>query len=58
MSLGGDPAGQFLLDAIGRAVNAGIVIVISAGNDGEDAAKGDNADPFALSRGAGNIRAR
>ncbi|MCY7397263.1 MAG: S8 family serine peptidase, partial [Sphingomonas bacterium] len=30
-------------------VNAGIVIVISAGNDGEDAAKGINADPFALS---------
>ena len=49
LSLGGDPAGQFLLGAIGRAANAGIVIVISAGNDGEDAAKGGNADPFALS---------
>ena len=49
LSLGGDPAGQFLLNAIGRAVNVGIVIVISAGNDGEDAAKGGTVDPFALS---------
>ena len=49
LSLGGDPAGNSLLNAIGRAVNAGIVIVISAGNDGEDAAKGGNSDPFALS---------
>ncbi len=49
MSLGGDPAGQELLAAIGRAVNAGIVIVISAGNDGDDPAKSGNADPFALS---------
>jgi len=31
-----------------RAVNAGIILVISAGNDGEDALKGGNADPFAL----------
>ena len=49
LSLGGDPARQVLLNAIGRAASAGIVIVISAGNDGEDAAKGGNADPFALS---------
>ena len=49
MSLGGDPANQLLLAAIGRAVSAGIVIVISAGNDGEDATKGVNSDPFALS---------
>jgi len=49
MSLGGDPAGAPLLAAIGRAVNAGIVIVISAGNDGDDPAKAANADPFALS---------
>jgi hypothetical protein len=48
MSLGGDPAGTPLLNAIGRAVNAGIVIVISAGNDGEEP-KGANSDPFALS---------
>jgi hypothetical protein len=31
-----------------RAVNAGIVFVISAGNDGADPTKGVNADPFAL----------
>jgi hypothetical protein len=49
MSLGGDPAGGTLLNAISRAVNAGIVIVISAGNDGEDPTKGTNADPFAMS---------
>lgn len=34
--------------AMQRAVNAGIILVISAGNDGEDPAKGGNADPFAL----------
>ncbi|MCY7339176.1 MAG: S8 family serine peptidase [Sphingomonas bacterium] len=49
MSLGGDPAGSQLLAAIGRAVNAGIVIVMSAGNDGEDPVKGINSDPFAMS---------
>jgi hypothetical protein len=47
MSLGGEAPGQHLLSAIGRAVNAGIVMVISAGNDGEKAI-GINADPFAL----------
>ena len=31
-----------------RAVNAGIVLVISAGNDGTDPTKGANSDPFAL----------
>jgi hypothetical protein len=31
-----------------RAVNAGIVLVIAAGNDGTDPNKGSNADPFAL----------
>jgi hypothetical protein len=48
MSLGGDPPGQQLLGAMQRAVNAGIVLVISAGNDGTDPTKGANADPFAL----------
>jgi len=48
MSLGGDPPGQLLLGAIQRAVNAGIVVVISAGNDGTDPVKGANSDPFAL----------
>jgi hypothetical protein len=31
-----------------RAVNAGIVLVIAAGNDGTDPTKGANSDPFAL----------
>jgi hypothetical protein len=48
LSLGGDPPGQSLLNAMSRAVNAGVVIVISAGNDGTDPAKGSNSDPFAL----------
>ena len=47
MSLGGSPPGQTLTAAIQRAVNAGIIIVIAAGNDGEQA-KGINPDPFAL----------
>jgi len=48
LSLGGSPPGTQLLNAISRAVNAGIVIVISAGNDGTDPQKGANSDPFAL----------
>lgn len=48
MSLGGSEPNSTLLSAIQRAVNAGIVVVISAGNDGEDPVKGANADPFAL----------
>src|SRR5206468_4603575 len=48
MSLGGDPPGNQLLSAMQRAVNAGIVLVISAGNDGTDPTKGTDADPFAL----------
>ena len=47
MSLGGSAPGPTLMAAIGRAVNAGIVIVISAGNDG-DLPEGVNPDPFAL----------
>jgi hypothetical protein len=46
ISLGGGGVGQALLAAMQRAVNAGIVIVISAGNDGEKP-EGANADPFA-----------
>jgi hypothetical protein len=53
MSLGGDPANQTLLNAISRAVDAGIVIVISAGNDGEKP-EGANADPFAMSAAQAN----
>jgi subtilisin family serine protease len=47
MSLGGSAPGSVLLSAIGRAVTAGTVIVISAGNDGRDPALGLTADSFA-----------
>ena len=47
MSLGGSQPGSQLLSAMSRAANAGIVLVISAGNDG-DKPEGANADPFAL----------
>jgi hypothetical protein len=43
LSLGGSQPGQILLNAMQRAVNAGIVLVISAGNDGTV-----DPDPFAL----------
>jgi hypothetical protein len=43
LSLGGSAPGTDLLAALQRAVNAGIVIVIAAGNDGTT-----NPDPFAL----------
>jgi subtilisin family serine protease len=48
LSLGGASPGSTLLNAMQRAVNAGVVLVISAGNDGTDPTKGTNADPFAL----------
>lgn len=47
LSLGGSTPGTQLLAAMQRAVNAGVVIVISAGNDG-DKPEGVNPDPFAL----------
>lgn len=43
MSLGGSPANLTLRNAIGRATAAGVIFVISAGNDGED-----NPDALAL----------
>jgi Subtilase family len=48
LSLGGSAPGSQLLSAMQRAVDAGIILVISAGNDGEDPLKGGSADPFAL----------
>ena len=48
ISLGGSPANSNLRAAIGRATTAGIVIVISAGNDYDtDPALGANPDPLA-----------
>lgn len=46
LSLGGSTPGTNLLTAMRAAVNAGVVIVISAGNDG-DKPEGVDADPFA-----------
>ncbi|MCL6698947.1 S8 family serine peptidase [Sphingomonas sp. NSE70-1] len=48
LSLGGSSPGSILMSAMQRAVSAGIILVISAGNDGNDPLKGKNADPFAL----------
>jgi hypothetical protein len=48
LSLGGSAPGGQLMSAMQSAVNAGIILVISAGNDGEDPVKGASADPFAL----------
>ena len=47
ISLGGSAPGSSLMAAMNRAVTAGIVLVISAGNDGEKP-EGINPDPFAL----------
>ena len=46
ISLGGGEAGQPVVDAVNRATAADIIIVISAGNDGEEP-EGANPDPFA-----------
>lgn len=47
ISLGGGAAGPAVRSAVGRATAADIIIVISAGNDGDDATKNVNPDPFA-----------
>jgi hypothetical protein len=47
MSLGGSTPGATLLNAMQNAVNHGVILVISAGNDG-DKPEGINPDPFAL----------
>ena len=47
ISLGGSPMNSTLRAALGRATAAGVVIVISAGNDGEEP-EGANPDPFAM----------
>ena len=48
LSLGGTAPGSLLMSAMQRAVSAGIILVISGGNDGDDPTRGANADPFAL----------
>ncbi len=47
MSLGGSPPNATLLNAMSRAVSVGIVLVISAGNEG-DTPQGINPDSLAL----------
>jgi hypothetical protein len=58
LSLGGSAPDQALRDAITRAGAAGVVVVVSAGNDGDSTEAGvdpNNPDPFATGlRGAGN----
>ncbi|HEX8444213.1 MAG TPA: S8 family peptidase [Allosphingosinicella sp.] len=54
ISLGGEGASSAVLQAVSRATQAGIVIVVSAGNDGTKAI-GSNPDDFAAGlAGAGN----
>jgi len=48
MSLGGSQPSNQLLNAMQNAVSHGVILVISAGNDGDDPVLGANSDPFAL----------
>jgi hypothetical protein len=53
LSLGGSPPNQAVVNAVGRAAAAGVVIVVSAGNDGVSSTT--NPDTFAVGlRAAGN----
>ncbi len=61
ISLGGGAASQVVLNAVERAANAGVVIVVSAGNGGDGSEAGidpNQPDPFAASlarAGNGNV---
>ncbi|MET0251495.1 MAG: S8 family peptidase [Novosphingobium sp.] len=58
LSIGGSDINATLRGAIGRAASAGVVVVVSAGNEGDSTSAGDNpneVNPFASSvRSAGN----
>ncbi|WP_423140893.1 S8 family peptidase [Parablastomonas sp. CN1-191] len=58
LSLGGSSPGSILRAAVSRAASAGVVVIISAGNDGDStdpAVDPNNPDPFATGlRAAGN----
>ena len=56
LSLGGSTPGPSLLAAMQRAVNAGIVIVISAGNDSTPEPRSFALDPGAEIPGIGDHR--
>lgn len=61
LSLGGDPGNATLRTAVSRAVAAGVVVIVSAGNDGDSTEAGvdpNNPDPFAqsvLQAGSSNV---
>jgi len=61
LSLGGDPPSQVMTDAIAAAARAGIVVIVSAGNDGastDPKIDPNNPDPFAMglqAAGNGNV---
>jgi hypothetical protein len=58
LSFGGGSAGSQVQAAVGRAASGGVVVVVSAGNEGDSAtptSDPNNPDPFAASlRAAGN----
>lgn len=58
LSLGGSPPNSTLRNAVANAANNGVVVIISAGNDGDStdpAVDPNNPDPFAAGlRAAGN----
>ena len=61
ISLGGGGASPVLTDAVSRAAAAGVVVIVSAGNDGDGSTPGvdpNEPDPFAsslLAAGAGHV---
>lgn len=61
LSLGGEAADTNLRAAVARATSAGLIVVVSAGNDGQStdpAIDPNNPDPFAVSllqAGGGNV---
>lgn len=61
LSLGGDPGNATLRAAVARAAAAGVVVIVSAGNEGKStdpAIDPTNPDPFAVSvlqAGSGNV---
>ena len=46
LSLGGDPPSSAMIAALNRATARGVIIVVSAGNNGTDPVKGVSPDPF------------
>ncbi|MET0180289.1 MAG: S8 family peptidase, partial [Novosphingobium sp.] len=61
LSIGGSPIGSTLRSAVARAASAGVVVIVSAGNDGastDSSINPNQPDPFAsstLAAGDGNV---